>query len=83
MSMHCNEFVEVVTDYLDGALEPGVVAGIDAHLAECPGCASVLEQFRETIRLAGRIRAQDVALIDPAQRELLVRAFLSQREVGT
>lgn len=82
VSIHCNEFVEIVTDYLDGALAPGVVVGIDAHLDECPGCASVLEQFRETIRQAGRIRETDVALIDPAVRAVLMNAFATRAGAG-
>ena len=36
--MDCNELVELVTDYLDGALDPAVRARFDAHLGECDGC---------------------------------------------
>jgi anti-sigma factor RsiW len=78
----CNEFVEIVTDYLDGALAPGVVAGIDAHLEVCSGCASVLEQFRETIRLSGRLSTQDVARVEPAVRVPLMDAFRQHHRSG-
>jgi hypothetical protein len=71
----CNELVELVTDYLDGALTPEVVAQIDAHLELCVGCASVLDQFRETIRTAGRLRAHDVDRLTPSVRGSLVEAF--------
>ncbi len=73
--MHCNQFVELVTDYLDGALAPVEMAGIDAHLGACTGCARVLDQFRETIRQCGRIREQDVERMDPSARDALTDAF--------
>ncbi|MGZ8762924.1 MAG: anti-sigma factor family protein [Acidimicrobiia bacterium] len=83
MSIPCNEFVEIVTDYLDGALAPDLATGIDAHLEECPGCASVLEQFRETIRQAGRLCIADVETVDPDLRESLMEAFAHRHGSGT
>ena len=37
-SMDCNELVELVTAYLDGALDPDTRARFDTHLLECEGC---------------------------------------------
>jgi anti-sigma factor RsiW len=47
--LSCQELVELVTDYLEGALEPEDVARFEAHLAACPGCETYLEQMRTTI----------------------------------
>ena len=52
----CRELVELVTDYLEGALPPGERARVDAHLAECPGCTEYLEQMRATLALTRAIR---------------------------
>jgi hypothetical protein len=82
MDMRCNEFVEIVTDYLDGALAPGVVADIDSHLEVCSGCASALDQFRETIRLSGRLSTDDVARVEPAVRVALTDAFRQHHRSG-
>jgi anti-sigma factor RsiW len=71
----CQVFVELVTEYLDGALPAEDVARIDAHLARCPGCVSVVEQFRATVRLARRIREDDVDRIEPGVRADLMAAF--------
>jgi hypothetical protein len=71
----CNVFVELVTEYLDSSLPDGVVARIDEHLAVCPGCVSVLEQFRVVIGYAGRIGERDVDTIEPAVRAELMQAF--------
>jgi predicted anti-sigma-YlaC factor YlaD len=71
----CNEFVELVTDYLDGALPDELVAHIDAHLAVCAGCRSVLAQWREVTRLAGRLAQTDVDRVDPDTRAQLMATF--------
>ena len=50
--LSCNELVELVTDYFEGALAPAERARFDAHVAECPGCDRHLAQMRATIALA-------------------------------
>jgi anti-sigma factor RsiW len=47
--MTCQELVELVTDYLEGALGREDVERFEAHLAACPGCDVYLEQVRTTI----------------------------------
>jgi len=49
--MTCQELVELVSDYLDGALALEDRARFDAHLAECPGCERFVEQMRATLAL--------------------------------
>ena len=51
--LSCQELVELVTDYLEDALEPSERERFDAHLAECPGCDLYVEQMRTTITLVG------------------------------
>ena len=50
--MTCQQLVELVTDYLDGALPSADRAAFDAHLALCPGCVTYVEQLRTTVRVA-------------------------------
>ena len=50
--LSCQGLVELVTDYLEGALAPDEHARFDAHLAECSGCDLYVEQMRTTITLA-------------------------------
>jgi anti-sigma factor RsiW len=59
--MTCAELVELVTDYLDGVLLPVDRTRFEAHIAGCEGCTAYLEQFRETIRLVGVLREEDVS----------------------
>jgi anti-sigma factor RsiW len=71
-ALACRELVELVTEYLDGSLSRRDRARFDAHIAGCPNCTAYLEQFRETIRLTGTLRLEDV---EPAAREELLDAF--------
>jgi anti-sigma factor RsiW len=57
----CQELVELVTDYLDGALPSAEFERVERHLDACAGCTTYLEQFRETIRLAGALPEDDRA----------------------
>jgi anti-sigma factor RsiW len=54
----CREFVEVLTDYLEGALDAGERADIERHIVICRGCSNYAEQMRSTIDLLGRIAAE-------------------------
>jgi anti-sigma factor RsiW len=71
-TMNCNELVELVTAYLDGALDPETRARFDEHLLECDGCENYLQQFRETVRTVGRVRDDE---LDPEFRKRLLDAF--------
>ena len=68
----CKEVVEIVTDYLEGALSPEDRARFDEHLATCDGCTHYVEQMRETIRLSGMVTEEQ---IPEPQLERLRQAF--------
>ena len=74
--MTCKEVVEIVSDYLEGALPPEDRERFDAHLRVCDGCTSFVEQMRETIRLTGLLTVEQVPV---GQRERLRRAFRDWR----
>jgi len=68
----CQELVELVTAYLDGALDKETRARFEEHIAGCPGCAAYLEQFRETIHLLGTV---DTERLSDAGLSAMRRAF--------
>jgi anti-sigma factor RsiW len=74
--MDCNELVELVTAFLDDALDPETGARVEAHLADCEGCANYVQQFRETVRTVGKISDDE---LDPAFRNRLLDAFKNFR----
>jgi anti-sigma factor RsiW len=73
----CREFVELVTDYLEGALPEEKRIRFEAHLTECHGCTAYLEDMR---RLVGSLNELPDPPPDPATREALLRAFRDLRE---
>jgi anti-sigma factor RsiW len=56
-SIACQQWTEMITDYLEGALPRGLVKAIDRHLAACPHCTEYLAQMRRTIDITGTIDA--------------------------
>jgi anti-sigma factor RsiW len=68
----CQEVVELVTDYLEGALTRSQRRRFEAHLAGCENCTEYLEQMRATIRLTGALHAEDLT---PHMREELTELF--------
>ena len=56
----CLRVVEMVTDYLEGALSRSERRRFEKHLAGCPHCTEYLAQIRESIRLAGRVTPEDL-----------------------
>jgi anti-sigma factor RsiW len=70
--LSCREVVELVTDYLEGALSPGERRRVEEHLSGCEGCTRYLAQMREAIRLTGMLTEEQ---IPEEQKTALVDAF--------
>jgi anti-sigma factor RsiW len=68
----CRELVELVTDYLEGALSEADRSRLDAHLEGCDACRTYVEQMRLTIKACGRISEES---LDPEIRGVLLDAF--------
>jgi anti-sigma factor RsiW len=71
-TLTCREFVELVTDYLEGRLADAERGRFEEHLALCPGCQAYLEQMRATLRALGRIPEES---LDPFARDELLKVF--------
>lgn len=59
--LSCQEFAELVTDYLDDALDAPTRARFDEHLVDCPDCPVYLHQMREIIGAVGILREEDLS----------------------
>jgi anti-sigma factor RsiW len=57
----CAELVELVTDYLDGALDEETADRFEQHVALCPGCDTHLNQMRQTVSLLGEIPVESLS----------------------
>jgi anti-sigma factor RsiW len=56
----CIEEVELITDYLEGALPEADRRRLEAHLAICDGCTEYLEQMRTVSGSLGGLREESV-----------------------
>jgi anti-sigma factor RsiW len=74
--LSCREVVEILGDYLEGAMTPEDRLRLEEHLADCDGCAAYLEQLRDTIRLSGRLSPEAVS---PEAMAPLLEAFRAWR----
>ena len=68
----CKEFIELVTEYLEGTMSASERARIELHLAGCPFCTTYLEQMPQTIATLGSLPASEV---DPRAMNALLGAF--------
>ena len=70
--LSCQELVELVTDYFEGALPAEDRARFEAHIGGCDGCVAYVEQMRTTIELTGRL---DASALTPEAEGALLAAF--------
>lgn len=70
----CVDFVELATEYLEGALSVEERLVIERHLAFCSPCVDYIEQMRATVAATGGLCEHEVPepVIEP-----LVAAFRS------
>lgn len=59
--LSCQELVELVTSYLEGALSPGEHDCFVHHIEGCVGCREYLAQMRATIELTGTLTPDDLS----------------------
>jgi anti-sigma factor RsiW len=73
----CVDFVELVTDYVEGRLLANARRRVDEHLAGCDGCDAYLEQMRLVRRATGTI---DLERMPEEMLRRLVEAFRASRQ---
>lgn len=76
----CRELVELVTDYVEGALSQSERARFERHIAACPGCAAYLDQMQRTIAALGELTEET---IDEQVRAGLLHAFRDWHASGS
>jgi anti-sigma factor RsiW len=79
VELTCQEIVEIVTDYLEGALPDGERRRFEEHLAGCQGCRRYLDQMRLTVLATGRLTEESLA---PDVRADLLAAFRTWRQAA-
>jgi anti-sigma factor RsiW len=70
--LSCQELVELVTDYLEGALPEDERRRFDEHIDGCEGCRRYVEQMRATLAAAGELSPES---LDPETEQMLLTTF--------
>ena len=70
--LSCQELVELVTDYLEGALPEADRDRLEEHIAGCDGCRDYIAQMRTTVTLTSGARPVGLT---PEAEEALLAAF--------
>jgi anti-sigma factor RsiW len=68
----CASGVELLMEYLEGAVSADVRLAVEAHVAGCPRCVAFLASYRET----PRILRDATAIALPVEYQSSLRAFL-------
>ncbi len=68
----CRDAVELVTDYLEGALSWRQRRSFERHVRGCPNCRAYFEQIRIMVATLGRVEPE---ALSPVARDELVDLF--------
>lgn len=62
----CQHLVELVTDYLDGRLDPRTRRAVEDHFAACRDCSAYLDQMRQLLSISrGLLSSDDASPLPP------------------
>ena len=73
----CRDVVELITDFLEGALSVQKRVELEQHLVICRGCADHLNQVQATRRVLSQLDTGDE--ITPETRDQLLDTFRQWR----
>ena len=68
----CQEFVELVTEYLEGAMSPSERVRFEAHIDHCDGCREYLVAVPRDDHVVGHLPPET---IEPAAEAKLLDVF--------
>jgi len=70
--LRCVDFVELVTEWMDGELDDATRSEIEEHLVICADCTVFVSQLRLTRRALGDLHEQNMSSV---LRDRLLEAF--------
>ncbi len=74
--VRCIEMVELVTEWMEGALDDETHADVEQHLVVCPPCGAYVSQIRAA---TAALHDADAEGADVAVRDQLLQHFRAQR----
>jgi hypothetical protein len=71
----CKDVIDLLLDYLEATLDPGVVAEVEQHLHQCGPCTAYLNTYQRTREIAGEVLRAPM----PEEMKDRLRLFLLER----
>jgi anti-sigma factor RsiW len=84
-AVRCIEFVELVTDWEEGALGDDERVELEEHMAICPPCVQYVKQLRlvrSVLRQGDAAQDDEGSAPPPAARAALLEEFRRRRDGG-
>jgi RNA polymerase sigma-70 factor, ECF subfamily len=75
----CPDVLELFSQHLEGDIDPGVCATMEAHLAQCDHCRNACESLKRTLAVCRQLPTPDVPAPIAASIRAAIRTFLHER----
>lgn len=76
--LKCRDVGGLLSDYLNGELDPQEKKEVDEHLRDCPPCEAFLKTLRRTVELAKEFKQEEI----PEELRSRLQKFLKSKIKG-
>lgn len=76
----CPDVLTLLSRHLEGDLDPGVCATMEAHLAGCTHCSETCDSLKRTLALCRQLPTPDVPAPMAASIRAAIKAFADRRQ---
>lgn len=74
--MNCQDFIALLSDYLEQTVTPETVRALEEHLAGCQPCQAYLRTYRRTQEVVTASERTTLPPAMPQEMKTRLRAFL-------
>jgi RNA polymerase sigma-70 factor (ECF subfamily) len=74
----CPDVLTLFSQHLEGEIDPGVCAAMEAHLAQCPRCQRDCESLKRTLAVCRQLPTPEVPASLAASIKAAIQTFLDQ-----
>ena len=75
----CPDVLRLFSQHLEGEIDPGICATMEAHLAQCSHCRDACESLKRTLAVCRQLPSPDVPASVAASVKAAIQSFLDQR----
>ncbi len=75
----CPDVLTLFSQYLEGEIDPGVCAKMEAHLARCQHCRDACQSLKRTLAICRQLPTPDMPASMAASVKAAIHAFVNQR----